>query len=203
MFTVQSPLFKASLLSLRPTQMTVGFAEVEKKRKEWAKLKKSERDSQMGEELFPAVKGPKHCLYILDHHHTALALKQEGADKVQVGLVKDLSDLTEAAFWIFLDHFSWLHAYDARGHRQPFTAIPERLEDLRDDPFRSFSSDVRDAGGFAKPVEPFHEFLWANFFRAAFTSKAIQKGRDDVLKKALALAKSKDAKHLPGWSGEK
>lgn len=203
MFSIQSPLFQAPLDKLRPTQITVGFAEVEKKRKSWAKLKKSERKLQMGEELFPAVKGPGDALFILDHHHAALALRHEGADKVQIGLVKDLSHLTEPAFWKFLDHFSWLHAYDARGQRRDFKSIPKRLEDLRDDPFRSFASDVRDAGGFAKPVEPFQEFLWANFFRDAFSAKAIQHERDKSVKKAIALSKSPGARHLPGWSGEK
>ena len=202
MFTIQSPLFAASLSELRPTQITVGFAEVERKRKHWAQLKRSERRKRMCEELFPAVKGPCGGLYILDHHHAALALKQEGADRVQVGLVKDLSQLSDAAFWIFLDHFSWVHAYDARGRRRDFADVPQRLEDMRDDPFRSFASDVRGAGGFSKPAEPFQEFLWANFFRDAFPLRSIRTKRDKTLKKALELAKSAAAQHLPGWSGK-
>ncbi len=203
MFSIQSPLFEAPLSQLRPTQITVGFAEVAEKRKDWAKLKRAARKAKMREELFPVVKGPHSGLYILDHHHAALALLQEGADSVQVGLVKDLSGLSDVAFWIFLDHFSWMHAYDARGRKRGFEAIPKRLQDLRNDPYRSFAGDVRDAGGFAKPVEPFQEFLWANFFRAAISAKSLKSDHDKAIKKALELAKSTDARHLPGWSGEK
>lgn len=203
MFSIQSPLFETKLAKLRPTQITVGFAEVARKREDWAKLKHSGRKAKMREELFPVVKGPHDGLYILDHHHAALALLQEDADSVQVGLVKDLSELGEIAFWTFLDHFSWMHAYDARGRKRGFDAIPRRLQDLRDDPFRSFAGDVRDAGGFAKPVEPFQEFLWANFFRSAISAKALKADHEKALKKALALAKSRKARHLPGWSGEK
>jgi hypothetical protein len=203
MFTIQSPLFEAQLKTLRPTQITVGFAEVKEKRRDWGKLKRAERLQRMSEELFPVVKGPHHGLYILDHHHTAPALLEEGADEVQVGLVKDLSDLTEVAFWTFLDHFSWMHAYDARGRKRDFDSIPKRLKDLRDDPFRSFSGQVRDAGGFSKPSEPLQEFLWANFFRDAFSAKDLRDDPGKALKKAIELARTSDAKHLPGWSGKK
>ena len=202
MFRIHSPLFEAPLADLRPTQITVGYAEVRKKRDEWAAMKRPERKARMREELFPVVKGVSG-LYILDHHHAALALLQEGAEKVQAGLVKDLSELGETAFWTFLDHYSWMHAYDARGRKRGFKDIPGRLDHLHDDPFRSFAGDVRDAGGFAKPDEPFQEFLWANFFRASLSVKAIHDDRKQALHKALKLARSDSAKHLPGWSGPK
>lgn len=203
MFAIQSPLFETAVADLRPTQITVGFKEVEEKRRAWAQVKKSERKKRMREELFPVVKGPGGSLHIIDHHHAALALLQEGAEVAQAGLVKDLSALTEHAFWTFLDHFSWMHAYDAGGRKRGFDAIPKRLRDLRDDPFRSFAGDVRDAGGFSKPGEPFQEFLWANFLRQSFSSKALKSGRPDALEKAVELARSRHAEHLPGWCGPK
>jgi len=201
MFSIHSALIETPIDALRPTQITVGFAEVAKKRRSWAGLDKRERKARMREQLFPAVKGPSGGFYILDHHHTALALHQEASDYVQVGLVEDLSSLTEVAFWTYLDHFSWLHAYDARGRRRPFSSIPRALQDLRDDPFRSLAAEVRDAGGFSKPAEPFQEYLWADFFRAAFRTKQLRDKHGKVVEKAIELAKSRDAKHLPGWSG--
>jgi len=202
MFTIQS-LLKAQLATLRPTQMTVGYGEVEKKRRALAKLKRAERRKRMDEQLFPIVIGPAKALYLIDHHHTALALLEEGADQIQAGLVKDLSMLGEAAFWTFLDHYSWMHVYDARGRKRDHRSMPERLQDMKDDRFRSFANDVRDAGGFSKPAEPFQEFLWANFFREAFSAKVIDRDRDKALKKAVELARSSEARHLPGWSGTK
>ena len=203
MFTIQPPLSIATLSGLRPTQITVGYSEVERKQKKWAALKPSERKKKMREELFPVVMGPHKRLYIIDHHHTALAMLRESDGDVQVGLVKDLSDLSEASFWIFLDHNSWCHPYDARGHRTSFRAIPSELGELHDDPFRSFAADVRESGGYAKPMEPFLEFLWANFFRNQLSRKLLEKHPRKAIEKALKLAKSPGAQHLPGWSGEK
>jgi hypothetical protein len=203
MFSIDSSLFETALENLRPTQITVGFKEAEEKRKLWARRKTKERKAAMREELFPVVRGPDSRFYILDHHHTALALIREGAQKVQAGLVKDLAHLKPEAFWTYLDHFSWMHAYDANGRKRSHREIPERFEDMTDDPYRSFAGEVRDAGGFSKPVEPFQEFLWANFFRDLVALELIREDADKSLHKALKLARSKQAAHLPGWSGAK
>jgi hypothetical protein len=203
MFSIDSSLSEVRLATLRPTQITVGFEEVEDKRRTWAKMRREERLEKMREELFPVVRGPGERLYVLDHHHAALAMTLEGCETVRAGLVKDVSHLDPQAFWIYLDHFSWVHAYDAKGRRRSFDEIPKRFVDLRDDPYRSFAATVRDAGGFSKPPEPFQEFLWANFFRDRIAAKALRDDRRAALKKAVSLARSEDAKHLPGWCGKK
>lgn len=203
MFAISSPLFETAVAELRPTQITVGFAEVERKREKWARIKKSERKPRMREELFPVVKGPGGRVHILDHHHAAIALMQEGAETAQAGLVKDLSSVSKAAFWTFLDHFGWMHAYDARGRKRAFEAIPDSLSGLRDEPFRSFAGAARDAGAFSKPAEPFQEFLWANFLRGEFSAEDARSPRGKILDKAVALARSERARHLPGWCGAK
>jgi hypothetical protein len=203
MFRIDSSLFEAPLGTLHPTQITVGFDEVEIKRRAWAGLKSRERRAAMREELFPVVRGPEERLYVLDHHHTALAMTLEKAGTVQAGLVKDLSALSCEAFWIYLDHFSWVHVYDARGRKRGFEDIPSRFEDMQDDPCRSLAGRVRDAGGFSKPAEPFQEFLWANFFREHLSARLVRENKEKTLKKALALARSREAAHLPGWSGAK
>ena len=201
MFTIKSSLLVERLDELRPTQITVGFKEVEQKRKEFADLKPKQREAQMCEKLFPVVKGLKGKYFILDHHHAALAMLKEGADKIQAGLVEDLSHLSEHAFWTYLDHFSWMHVYDEKGRKRSFSEIPGRLKDLVDDPYRSFAGAVREAGGFSKPPEPFQEFLWANFFREHVTQRAMTRDWDKAVDGALKLARSKDAKHIPGWCG--
>jgi hypothetical protein len=157
----------------------------------------------MCEQLFPVVKGIKGKYFILDHHHAALAMLKEGAKKIQAGLVEDLSQLSEDSFWTYLDHFSWMHVYDEKGRKRGPGDIPGRLEDMLDDPYRSFAADVRDAGGFSKPPEPFQEFLWANFFRENVTPKSLKRDWDNAVEEALKLARSKDAKHIPGWCGPK
>lgn len=201
MYSISSKLKEVELARLRPTQLSVGFKEVEKKRKSWAKLSGEERRDAMRRELFPAVKGPDECFYILDHHHTAAALIQEKADSVLVGTVKDLTALGFKRFWIFMDHYSWVHPYDEDGNRRAFAEIPSSFEDLRDDPYRSLAGEVRDAGGFAKSDTPFLEFLWANHFRDAIPKKVLEKDPKKAAGRALALARSEKSAFLPGWAG--
>ncbi len=202
MYRIGSTLVEVKLEDLRPTQMTVGFKEVDAKRKSWEKLKPAERKDAMRKELFPAVIGPGKTYYILDHHHAAVALVCEESDRVAVGIAHDLSHLKQEAFWIFLDHFSWVHPYDSRGRRRPFADIPNNFEALKNDPYRSLVADVLEAGGFAKSDEPFLEFLWANHFRAELPAKLLKTDPKKALADALKLAASKRSAYLPGWPGK-
>jgi hypothetical protein len=202
MISIGSTLVEVKLKHLRPTQMTVGFKEVEKKRKSWEKLKADDCRQAMRQELFPAVKGPGKSFYILDHHHKAVALLRENSATVQVGVVKDLSMLKPRDFWIFLDHYSWVHPYDEAGERRAFKDMPKNFEELKDDPYRSLAGEVRDAGGFAKSDAPFLDFLWANHLRIWSPRKRLENTPDEALSDALALARSKKSAHLPGWPGK-
>jgi hypothetical protein len=201
-YRIESQLKQVELKDLRPTQMTVGFKEVEAKRKSWDKLDEDERRQAMAQEFFPAVKGPKKRYFIIDRHHAALALARESAAFVQVGVVKVLSDLSEKSFWIFLDHFSWMHCYDANGERRPLDEIPKRFEDMQDDPYRSLVGELRDAGGFAKVDIPFLEFLWANYLRSRVAKSLLESKPKRALSESMALARSKQCSHLPGWCGK-
>lgn len=202
MISIGSTLVEVKLKHLRPTQMTVGFREVEKKRKSWEKLNPDARRQTMRQELFPAVKGPNKTFYILDHHHTAVALLREKSDTVQVGVVRDLSSLKPRDFWIFLDHYSWVHPYDQAGDRRAFKDMPKSFENLKDDPYRSLAGEVRDAGGFAKSDAPFLDFLWANHLRASIPRKTLENAPKEALSEALTLARSNKSAHLPGWPGK-
>ena len=106
--------------------------------------------------------GPNGHRYVLDHHHLARALLDEGVTKVTVMAIADLSHLPKPAFWMFLDNRGWCHPYDDRGKRVGFGDIPRRIADLSDDPFRSLAGETRRRGGFVKVVTPFSEFIWAD-----------------------------------------
>ncbi len=203
MYRIESKLQSVPVTGLRPTQMTVGLKEVERKQKEWAELGKKKRRSAMSEVLFPAVIGPRGGYYILDHHHTAVALVREKAQEVQVGVVKDLSVLGSTDFWIYLDHLSWAHPYDARGKRRTLKEMPTSLRSLRDDPYRSLAGEVRDRGGFAKSDTPYLEFLWTNYFRGHVRADWLRSHYGKALKRAMHLALSDKTRYLPGWVGER
>ena len=79
--------------------------------------------------------------------------------------------------------------------------IPKSVIDLVDDPFRSLAGELRRAGGYAKDTTPFSEFIWADFLRRRMKRKLVDDDFDRAVERALQLAKSKDATHLPGWCG--
>jgi hypothetical protein len=72
---------------------------------------------------------------------------------------------------------------------------------LIDDPFRSLTSELRLAGGFAKGTTPYSEFLWADFLRRRMKRKTVETNFRRAIEQVRKLAKSADADYLPGWCG--
>ena len=189
------------ILSLRPTQMTVGMREVKEKRKRWREHGKKKQSDLLGTHMIPVVAGPDGRYYVIDHHHLGRALHDEGIKQVLVTVVGDLRMVEREAFWGVMDNKRWVYPYDSKGERRAFRDLPKSVADLKDDPFRSLAGELRRMGGFAKDTTPFSEFLWADFLRRKLTRKAVDANFDKALEKALAAAKSKDAIYLPGWCG--
>ena len=138
---------------------------------------------------------------MIDHHHLARALHEEGVGKVAITVVADLRRLDKEAFWTFLDNRGWLHPYDARGRRRTYADLPRTIAELADDPFRSLAGELRRIGGFAKDTTPFSEFLWADFLRRRISGRDVRKRFGAALREALKAARSVEADHLPGWCG--
>jgi hypothetical protein len=202
MIVVREPiLHPVAITDLRPTQITVGMREVQEKRQRLRKQQPKKIGKFLGNHMIPIIKGPKDQLFIIDHHHLALALHKERIKDVLVIVAADLSALDTDAFWTVLDHKSLVHPYDAEGRRRTFRDIPKSVIGLDDDPFRSLAGELRRAGGFAKDTTPFSEFLWADFLRRRMKRKLVQKNFRSAAKEALKLAKSQEAHYLPGWCG--
>jgi hypothetical protein len=199
---IREPIWKSTALSeLRPTQITVGMREVEDKRKRW-RLKHGAKAGQfLATHMIPVVLGPQQRPYVIDHHHLARALYDEGVEHVATSVVLDLSRLEPDAFWIVLDNRGWMHPFDEHGKRQDYGKIPKSLDKMTDDPYRSLAGELRRLGGFAKDTTPFSEFLWADFLRRRIDRGKIEKHFDQAADEALKLAKSRDADYLPGWCG--
>jgi hypothetical protein len=201
---VREPILTTvAIIDLRPTQITVGMREVMAKRQHWRQTgrKKKKGDKFLGRHMIPVIRGPKGRHYVIDHHHLALALHDEGQKDVAVTVVADLSKLDFGAFWTVMDNRSWMHPFDAKGERRHYRDIPKSVTALVDDPFRSLAGELRRAGGYAKDTTPFSEFLWADFLRRRMKRKRVEHNFDEAILKALELAKSKDANYLPGWCG--
>ncbi|MFT4276805.1 MAG: ParB-like protein [Rhodopseudomonas sp.] len=189
------------ILSLRPTQMTVGMREVKEKRLRWRQHKAKKQAELLGKHMIPVVLGPGKKHYVIDHHHLARALHDEGVKDVLVTVIADLTMVDRDAFWVVLDSRRWVYPYDAKGERHHYREIPKTVAELEDDPFRSLAGELRRVGGYAKDTTPFSEFLWADFLRRRLSRKSVTADFQNATEKALALAKSKDAIYLPGWCG--
>ena len=202
----QPQLIQADLMDLRPTQMTVGVAEVALKRSQWAQLKSKERDKLLHSHWFPAVKGLRGRFYIVDHHHLGQALMHEQVKDVWVMQLADFSTLNDDMFWRVMEFHQWAHPYNEQGERCEFSAMPKKLSALKDDPYRSLAGEVRKAGGYAKDAAPYTEFLWAAFFRPHFRKSDLRNAGGEglpqsVVVEAVAMARSPSAQFLPGWTG--
>ena len=202
MMHVREPVLRpVPIADLHPTQITVGMREVKAKRKRWRSEGKKKAGEFLGKHMIPVILGPKNRHYVIDHHHLARALHDEGVEHVLVTVVAKLDKLDRDAFWVVLDNRSWMHPFDADGRRRTYDDIPKSVSDLVDDPFRSLAGELRRAGGFSKETVPFSEFLWADFLRRRMKRKAVEDDFDRALERALRFAKSEDANYLPGWCG--
>ena len=199
---VREPILHPVLIKdLRPTQITVGMREVAEKRKAWRTKSDTKGGEFLGKHMIPVILGPKDRYYVIDHHHLARALYEEGIKKVLVTVVANLKRLDTEAFWFNLDNRNWLHPFDETGKRRGYKSVPKSIKDLVDDPFRSLAGELRRLGGFAKDTTPFSEFLWADFFRRRISREQVDKDFEASLELALSFAKSQNADYLPGWCG--
>lgn len=188
----------AAIVDLRPTQITVGYREVARKRCRWRERSQG-GDARRTLNVIPVIRGPKGQSFIVDHHHLARALRDEGVESVALNVIADLSMLTEGEFWEVCDEHGWCHPYDAAGVRQDIGAIPTSVGELADDPFRSLAGELRRAGGFAKISAPYSEFGWADFLRRRIDPATVKDDFGRAFESALVLARSLEAAHLPGW----
>jgi hypothetical protein len=189
------------IADLRPTQMTLGLREVERKRAEWRGRAERDGPEFLGRHMIPAILGPKDTPYVIDHHHLLRALHEEGVRHVLVSVLADLRHLKKPQFWTFIDNRNWLHPFDESGKRQPLDRLPKTVAAMKDDPYRSLAGAVRRAGGYAKDMTPYSEFLWADFLRRRLDHKLVAHRFERAVDKAVRLSTSREAAYLPGWCG--
>jgi len=198
---IQPVLHPVLIKDLRPTQMTVGMREVSAKREEWRNRPRDSAGKYLGSHMIPAVLGPDARPWVVDHHHLALAMHLEGVTEVMVSFIARLDTLPKKRFMAFMDAHNWLHPYDEKGKRCEFEDLPKKLTDMADDPYRSLAGEVRCAGGYAKSPVPYTEFLWADFFRDRIDADRLMDHFAKTVEDAVPLARSAEAKYLPGWAG--
>ena len=198
---IEPQLHPVAIGDLRPTQMTVGLREVDRKRAAWRARGERDGPDFLGRHMVPVVRGPKGRFHLIDHHHLVRALHEEGVEHVLVSVVADLGKLEKTPFWTFMDNRNWLHPFDADGKRHSHSRLPKSIGKMEDDPYRSLAGALRSAGGCAKDATPYSEFLWADFLRRRIARESIEETFSSALIAALDLAHMPDASYLPGWCG--
>ena len=189
-----------NLVDLHPTQITLGYREVARRRSKFTMLGEAARKAYIAERVVPCVIGPSH-VHLVDRHHMCRALLGAGVTQVRCEVMCDVSRLEEAEFWRFMDLRGWMHPFDASGTRREVSAIPRRIADMVDDPYRALAGYVRRQDGFTKEETPFEEFIWADFLRHRISRQDLDSDFDACCQEAVRLAHSDLARHLPGWKG--
>jgi hypothetical protein len=193
---------RVPLKRLRPTQAAVGMRAVALKRRKVEKHVQtpSKIERYLDHRPIPSIIGPGGHLFMIDHHHLALALWQAEIETAFVVVIEDFSVLPVAMFWSRMEEGGWVRPFDEDGRRIAPTKLPKRLKGLRADRYRDLSWSVREAGGFEKSPQPYSEFLWADYFRSRVSERLIAKDYEAAVAKALKLSRSHQARHLPGFA---
>jgi hypothetical protein len=190
----------ALIAEFLPTQITVGMREVSFKRNRW---REKDREAAAISILMPFLSflAPKPVFFIVDRHHLLRALHDEGLTEAPISVVEDWSNLPHDVFWSALQSRNWCRPFDDKGERRDYRDIPKSLGDLIDDPFRSLAGALKRGGGYTKDKSLFSEFRWADFLRDRIERETIENDFDCALALAMSLARSYQARALPGWLG--
>ena len=189
------------IADLAPTQMTVGMREVSFKRRRWRERSSRQAADYLNKLRIPVVLGPNARQYLIDRHHLILALREEGIGEFTVSVVANLGTLSFDEFWTSLERQDWAHPFDGEGRRRGYNDMPETIDSMEDDPFRSLAGALKRAGGYAKDEAPFSEFKWADFLRCRIPRELIDRDFGRALAMAMHLAQGAEAAALPGWRG--
>ena len=184
---------KHEILKLHPTQLAVGYQQVECKLQKLKAMNKSQLEDYLKEHVVPVIKGIDGKYFLVDHHHLCMACDRLNINQVYILVLFDWSHLSFNAFWkkMHESQYVWVYDVDDFPHM-----LPCSIRALKDDPYRSLAGIVRKKGGFNKENAPFAEFHWAIFFKGQGLSVDLSEAN---IQKDLLLCKSPDAKKLPGY----
>jgi hypothetical protein len=191
------------LRSLRPLQGAIGMMEAVDI-SEKIRTKPVKEMANLANDPIKTVRGPRGNLFITDHHHGAMAWLLAGYASGICQIDPDLSALEPAQFWTTLQERHLIRLADQDGKPISPDALPKSLEQMPDDPYRTFASLVRKAHGFCRANmtrKEFAEFQWADWMRGKLAAAKVAASPADALSDALALVRSPQAADQPGYVG--
>jgi hypothetical protein len=192
---------KVAIVDLRPTQLTLGLAEVASRAAKIAKQTPQERDEGLARKAIPYVRGPGNNIFMVDHHHLARALWSLNIREAVLGdELADWSNLDIKPFWRQMEANGFCWPIDADGNRRPYSAIPHHVGELTDNVWRSLARRVRGKA-FENLDTPFQEFIWGDYFRTFMSRRLVELQFDLAAELATDLAHLPEAEDLPGFIG--
>lgn len=215
-----SDVFRFEAIKLHPTQMTLGYMEVDEKAKKMRTFSRENRHKYLKSKPIPVVNGPDLKFYLIDHHHMTRALLLNGYHHVYCYLVAHFHDMPMDKFWECMNKNKWVYPVEQLGQTKSCMDIPNSVIELKNDPYRSLAGLVRRQGAYQKCPTPFEEFKWAGFFRThlpqlqyefaqleskngvlenCLSTKKTNELLNKYSKEACMLAKMPEAAHLPGF----
>lgn len=187
-----------ALSALRPTQSAVGMIQVEER----AARIKGETDfvKYTSKRPVPVVQAPDGSFYLTDSHHLASVLTRVGASKVTAQVIGRFDN--PATFWQEMQARHWVYLFDPKGKPITPSALPKRVADLADDPYRALASYAQNAGYYKKTDAYFMEFHWARYFGSHMGWRQVDRmNLLEALQSAERLACQPEARDLPGYAG--
>lgn len=160
---------KLAVEQVTPTQPSVGLQAVwERTEKIEKKYRKNKLATYLKEKVAPVVIGPGQKYYILDRHHLSLALYLAKIPHEQkllhARVLANFSQMDQQQFWNELKKRNWVYL-KRRGVDINVSELPQKVTELRDDPYRSLARLAEKKGLFQKEDRPYIQFEWAQQLR--------------------------------------
>jgi len=155
---------------MRPTQPEVGMAEVDEKIKEYQELSSKDLSKIKVKKISPVIIGPDGQFYLIDRHHTNLALWSAGEKDVVVQIQENWSDVGEGKsleermklFWDQMENhdpkYCYLKLQNGKTVDPLSPSFPKDLKQCGNNPDRALVGKLIDEGVLEKVDIPYSEF---------------------------------------------
>ena len=107
----ETVLHPVAIADRHPMQITVGLRDVDAKRKERRAKADQEGDKYLSKHTIRVILGAGSRCYVIDHHHLARTVHEEGVESVLITVVANPKRLDLDPFWFVFDNRSGMRLY--------------------------------------------------------------------------------------------